>query len=119
MRCEVVQDRSILLIRAIRENPAAGQVRKRSRQRRLARLEEAEATCESRTDAATRGLRHGSDAFIKSTINNQVGTGTFRPTFVLKRRPFAKNSRRIEINAMVRVVLIRSHIESMLRYWPL
>ncbi len=66
------------------------------------------------------GLCHeGSNAFIKGTINNQVGTGTFRPTLVLKRRPFAKNSRRIEINMKVRVVLIQTHIESILRYGPL
>ena len=48
------------------------------------------------------GLCHErSNAFIEGTINNQIGTGTFRPTFLLKRRPFAKNSRRIEIKVTV------------------
>ena len=42
-----------------------------------------------------------SNAFIESAINNQISTVTFRSTLILKRRPFAKNSRRIEINMMV------------------
>ena len=47
------------------------------------------------------GLCHErSNAFIEGTINNQISTVTFRSTLVLKRRPFAKYSRRIEINMM-------------------
>jgi hypothetical protein len=49
------------------------------------------------------GLCHKrSNAFIERAINNQIGPLTFCPTLVLKRRPFAKNGRRIEINMMAR-----------------
>lgn len=43
-----------------------------------------------------------SNAFIEGAINDQISTVTFRSTLILKRRPFAKNSRRIEINMTVR-----------------
>lgn len=41
------------------------------------------------------------NAFIKRTVNEQIGTWTFRATFVFEPRPFAKNSGRVEINVRV------------------
>jgi hypothetical protein len=37
-------------------------------------------------------------ALIERTVDNQIGSNVFSPTFVVERRPFAKNSRRVEIN---------------------
>jgi hypothetical protein len=42
-----------------------------------------------------------SNAVVKRTINEQIRTLTFGATFVSERRPFAKNSRRVEINVRV------------------
>jgi hypothetical protein len=39
-----------------------------------------------------------SNAFIERTLKEQIGTCSSRATFVLERRPLAKNGRRIEIN---------------------
>ena len=37
-------------------------------------------------------------AVIKRTLDYRIRAGGFRPTFVVERRPFAKNGRRIETN---------------------
>ena len=49
------------------------------------------------------GLCHErSNAFIEGAINNQISTVTLGSTLILKRGPFAKYGRRIEINMMAR-----------------
>jgi hypothetical protein len=41
------------------------------------------------------------DAITERTVDNQIGSSVFNPTFVVERRPFAKDSRRAKIDIRV------------------
>jgi hypothetical protein len=41
------------------------------------------------------------NALVKGAVDEQIGAGDGSATFVVERRPFAKNSRRIEINVSI------------------
>jgi len=41
------------------------------------------------------------NALVEGAVDEQIGTGNFSATFVVERRPFVKNSRRIEVNVRV------------------
>ena len=75
-----------------------------------------------------RGRRLGHEvayAVIKRTLDHPIRAGGFRPTFVVERRPFAKNGRRIEINVRFGIVqpqnafprALRFHVN--MRGWPI
>jgi hypothetical protein len=41
------------------------------------------------------------NALVKGTVDEQIGAGDGSATFIVEGRPFAKNSRRIEINVSI------------------